>query len=302
MKHSTPLVFFGSDDFSLPSLQALRRDGYDVALVVSKALPSKQSGRQSAASPIYGWAKAERLPLATPEHMDEAFLDQLDKAESEYAVLASYGKILPANVLDRFKAIINVHPSLLPRWRGPSPIEAAILAGDETTGVSLMQLSKDMDAGPVYGQRQINLTGKEDQATLTHALAELGAGFLSEQLPLILSGQRAAREQDTAAASYCRLIKKSDGAIDWQEPALDIERKVRAYRSWPKASAKLYELDVIITQAHVVAHKGPPGEVFQTKSAIGVMTGDGALIIERLKPAGKNEMSAAEFLRGYVRG
>ena len=302
MKHSTPLVFFGSDDFSLPSLQALRRDGYDVALVVSKAPPAQKSGRRAASAPLFKWAKDQGLPLATPEHLDEDFLRQVQKTGAEYAVLASYGKILPVSVLDSFKAIINVHPSLLPRWRGPSPIEAAILAGDQTTGVSLMQLSKDMDAGPVYGQTEVNLTGQEDQASLTRTLAELGAVFLSEQLPLILSGQLSAREQDSAAASYCRLIKKSDGVIDWQKPALDIERQVRAYRLWPKASAKLYKVDVTITKAHVTERRGEPGEVFQTKSAVGVMTSNGALIIERLKPAGKNEMSSAEFLRGYVRG
>lgn len=301
MTHSTPLVFFGSDDFSLPSLQALHRDGYDIVLVVTKAPPSNHSGRQSTIAPVYEWAQSQRLPLATPEHLDEDFLDQLDKAKAEYAVLASYGKILPASVLGRFKAIINVHPSLLPRWRGPSPIEAAILAGDQATGVSLMQLSQDMDAGPVYAQVKVNLSGKEDQATLTSSLAELGAKFLSEQLPLILNGQCKGRPQEISAATYCHLIKKTDGLINWQEPAELIERKVRAYRVWPKTSTQLYDVDVIITKAHLAARRGSPGEVFQTKSGIGVMTSDNALIIERLKPAGKSEMSSSEFLRGYVR-
>lgn len=300
MTHSTPLVFFGSDDFSLPVLRALVGAGYDIALVVTKQ-PHPTSRTLSDGAPIYSWAKAHHLKLITPDRFDEAALAALAQPRAKYAVLASYGKILPDAVLQHFATIINVHPSLLPRWRGPSPIEAAILAGDRQTGVSLIQLVSAMDAGPVYAQSTVDLSGQETQGSLTGQLASQGADFLIEQLPPILTGKLAPAPQDDQSATYCHLINKADGQLDWRLPAVDLERQIRAYAHWPKSRTKLFDTEVIIIQARPGLQSGPAGQTFSDQGELSVYANPGALIIERLQPAGRKPMSGQEFLRGYAR-
>lgn len=300
MTRSTPLVFFGSDHFSLPILTALIEANYSIKLVVTKS-PSVTSRRQVDRAPVSSYAQKQHLPTLAPDRLDEAVAGQLSASGANFAVLASYGKILPEAVLKSFTAIVNVHPSLLPRWRGPSPVEAAILAGDTQTGVTLMKLEAKMDAGPIYFQEPFDLTGQETQSALRTQLAKLGADLLIKRLPAIIDGSRSAVGQEQAAATYCPLLNKTDGELDWRQPAQQLERQIRAYREWPKAHTTLFRVEVAVLAAEVSPERGSPGQTFVADQQLGVYAGRGGLIIQQLQPAGRKPLSGAEFLRGYAR-
>lgn len=222
------------------------------------------------------------------------------------AVLAAYGQILPPAVLDEFPlGVINVHPSLLPIYRGPTPIEQAILDNASKTGVTIMKITSEMDAGPIYKQKSIRLKGTESKAELAGSLQALGAELLVEVLPQVADGSLRPRRQPHVErdASYTRLIKKSDGIIDWHKPAAQIEREIRAFLGWPGSRITLFNKDVIITAAHAVPNNDrgfKPGdeEIVKDTGALMVHTPEGYLCVDRLIPAGKQEMTAAEFLRG----
>ncbi len=233
-------------------------------------------------------------------------LKDLRPHEAKLAVLAAYGRIIPQSVLDQFPlGIINVHPSLLPQYRGPTPIEQAILDGVTKTGVSIMQLTAGMDEGPIYKQKAVHLTGQESKATLATKLQEIGAQLLVEVLPDIAKGALKPRQQPhPLRATYSHLLTKEDGIIDWNKPAEQIEREIRAFIEWPKSRAKLGDIEVIITKAYMVPSTGveeKPGYVTTVPEVGGlaVATSSGSLWIQRLKPAGKKEMSAKEFIQGY---
>lgn len=216
----------------------------------------------------------------------------LAKHKAEAAVLVAYGKIIPQDILDIFpKGIINLHPSLLPKYRGPTPIETAILEGASETGVSLMRLSARMDAGPVYEQKRLPLNGDETKQELADRLLELGKEMLVDKLPAILDGWLTPKPQNDHEATYTKLLEKADGEIDWQKPAEVIERQVRAFAGWPRSRAKVHNRDVIITKVRV-AENEKDGELV-IKCRPGYLE-----IQELIAPSGKT-ISAEEFLRGY---
>lgn len=210
--------------------------------------------------------------------------------------------ILPPIVLDHFSSgLVNVHASLLPRWRGPSPIEAAILEGDTETGVTLMSLAPAMDSGPIYTQAHLPLSDAETKPELYKSLAELGSQVLTQALPDILEGELTPEPQDEAAVTYCPLIQKNDGLIDWQQPAEQIARQIRAYLGWPGSRTEINATTVTITTAHPINLSGAPGEFLVTETGeLLVYCQTGALIIDRLIPAGKREMSGQDFARGHL--
>lgn len=230
--------------------------------------------------------------------------EQLPDFKSRLAVLVAYGRLLPPAWLEKFPlGIINIHPSLLPRYRGPSPIEQAILDGVDKTGTSIMQITSEMDAGPIYKQRTLHLTGHETKQILADQLQTLGADLLLEVLPDIFDGQVKPRQQPhpDRDASYTKLIKKADGLIDWSKPADRLEREIRAYAVWPGSRAQLAGRDVIITAAHSVPDDSPGRTAGRATAAAGLIRvecGQGYLCIEKLKPAGKAEMTAKAFLAG----
>ncbi len=234
-------------------------------------------------------------------------ISELGSHVSRMAVLAAYGHIVPQSVLDQFPlGIINVHPSLLPAYRGPTPIEQAILDGATKTGVSIMQLTAGMDEGPIYKQKTLHLNGHESKPELVEKLQKLGADMLVEILPSIFSGRLKARQQPHPdRATYSHKISKTDGLIDWRKPAEALQREIRAYALWPKSRTTLFGKEIIITKAYDVPvnqQDTKPGEAETVPEAgtILVECGKGTLYIERLKPVGKKEMSSAEFIRGYV--
>jgi methionyl-tRNA formyltransferase len=300
------LVFFGNEKLAtgtatdLPILRALIEAGFRIQAIVSN--PETNTPKQTKELSIESLAHAYHIPLFTPKKLIEIERD-LAELKAEAAILIAYGKIIPVEIINIFpKGIINIHPSLLPLHRGPTPIESVILDGSTKTGVSLMKLAPQMDAGPVYSQHTASLSGRESKQDLANSLSKIARNLLIKNLPLVLSGELLPKEQDHNLATYDSLINKSDGVIDWQKPAVQLEREVRAYRGWPGSRTKLAEKDVIITQASVLNTNQPqkkPGSIELIDNNILVATSKGSLVIERLKPAGKREMSAREFIIGH---
>lgn len=302
-KPVNPIIFFGTEDFSLSALEALVKEGYSVVAVVTKP-DSKQGRGQKLTSPaVKIFAEQHNIEVWQPIKLAD-IAEKIKAFESPAGVLVSYGKIIPQSIIDLFTpGIINIHPSMLPHYRGPSPVESAILNGDNQTGVSIMQLSAGMDAGPVYAQDTVVLTGNEEIQPLYDILAKKGIQLLITHLPSIISGKLTPNPQDSQLATYCQLIKKADGDIDWQQPATTIERRIRAHQNWPKTRTKLGNIEVIIVKAHVgINNKQQPGYIDvldDTTSTLSVATGAGSLIIDTVQPIGKKEMPVKAFLAGY---
>lgn len=303
-KKSKTVVFFGNERLAtgvfshVPVLQALLADGYHVPAVVIAQNPAGPS-RQQRRLEVAVIAEQHNIPVISPVDLVAA-KSQLVSFEAQAAVLVAYGKIVPQAVLDLFpRGIINIHPSLLPQHRGPTPIENAILSGAKQTGVSLIRLEASMDSGPIYDQTSFRLKGNETKQAIADQAAAIGADMLLEHLPAILDGPLQPVPQDESKASYDQLISKADGILDWNKPAEALEREVRAYIDWPRSRTKLGSNDVIITKSHVVEASGEPGNIWREGQRLGVYTSSGVLAIDSLIPAGKQEMPVAAFLAGY---
>lgn len=305
-KISETIIFFGNERLATgvsteaPTLQSLIRTGYNVAAVVTNYEEARS--RSSRKLEIADVARQHNIPILVPSKMAD-ITDQLSAYNATIGVLVAFGKIVPQHIIDLFPhGIVNIHPSLLPLYRGPTPIESVILDGATKTGVSIMRLEARMDAGPVYAQARIALSGKETKQQLATSLLNLGSKLLIDHLPNILSGLVVPNKQNDTKATYCSLITKEDGIINWGKPAKELEREIRAYLEWPKSRTTLANKEVIITHANTVnKDQSEPGTVVINQgNQLLIQTGGGMLDVKRLKPAGKNEMSAAEFIRGYL--
>ncbi len=299
------IVFFGNERLisGLPStdapvLTSLIAQGYNVVAVVSHH--SETKSRKPKPLEVGAIAKQHNIPLFLPDRPADIF-EELRNLQPDAAVLAAYGRIISQAVIDLFPyGIINIHPSLLPKYRGPSPIETTILQGDLHAGVSIMQLSAAMDAGPLFRQDSISITGTETAEDLCALLSREGARLLIETLPHILNASLTPTPQNDQAATYTHLIKKSDGIIDWTQTGASIERHIRAYHAWPQSRTRIGDVDVIITQAQTyLAPLQKPGTVTATPDELFIYASDIALRIKALKPVGKKEMPVKAFLSGY---
>lgn len=295
MKMSKKLVFFGTEDFSLPSLQALIEHEFNVVAVVTKPDSRRGRSKQLIAPVVKSYAASHGIPVFQPERLGDIH-DELVALAPDAGVLVSYGKILPQRTLDVFApiGIINVHPSLLPKYRGPAPIEAAIVHGDTSTGISIMRLTAGMDEGPVFAQKAIELDGTETRPVLTASLAHAGAAFLVETLPRILENEIEAVEQQNVGVSYTTLLSKELSRLDpLTDDAYTLERKVRAYLGFPKTRLAVNHIDVIVTSVKVVESLGSAPLVI-------ACSGDTYLQVrELIAPSGKT-MTGEAFLRGYA--
>jgi methionyl-tRNA formyltransferase len=289
----TKLVFFGTEDFSLRSLEALIKSNQPIAVVVTKPDTKKNRGQKLVPPAVKVLAEQHDIPVWQPEKLKDIFEDLCDLGPIT-GVLVSYGKIIPQSIIDLFTpGIINVHPSLLPLYRGPTPIESAIINGDPLTGVSIMQLSAAMDAGPVYTQRKHALYGDETQPALYETLSRIGAEMLVESLPAILEGSLTPHPQDEASAVYCHLLQKEDAPLrPDQLTAVEAERKVRAHLKFPRTRVTINSHDIIITKAKVSAQKETPLD-------IECRDGEYLSVMELIAPSGKT-MDGTSFLRGYI--
>jgi methionyl-tRNA formyltransferase len=301
---SKPILFFGNERLatglgtSAPALRALIGAGYNVAAVVV-AQHEMSKSRKSRPLEVGLIAAEHNIPLLSPEHLREA-VEELKSYGAEAAVLAAYGKIVPKQILDLFPlGIINIHPSLLPAHRGSTPIESAILNDEPATGVSLMKLAPEMDAGPVYIQDSLLLTGDETKQDLADQLSQMGADLLLANLPAILDGSLQPTEQDSDFVTIDQMISKDAAILVWQLPAAVLVRQIRAYAGWPRSHCTIGTQQVIITAAHVGLGEGTPGTIHLANKQIGMQTSEGVVVIDSLIPAGRKEMSGAAFLAGY---
>ncbi len=291
MSKSKRLIFFGTEDFSVPSLEKLISGGWNVVAVVTK--PNRRSGRglKIRSPKVKNLAKKAGIKIFQPEKLAD-ISDDIKKLKPEFGILVAYGQIIPDYVLDIFPGgIINVHPSLLPKYRGPSPIETAILNGDKQSGVSLMRLTAKMDEGPVYSQKRIDIPPDVEADSFSRYLAQQGAELLIDNLEPIFQGWLTPKPQMDADASYSKLLKKEDGIMDFGKPAVQLEREIRAYAGWPKSRAKIDGHEVIVTKAHIVKEEDDGNLVL--KCHPGYLD-----IIELIAPSGR-KISGSEFLRGY---
>ncbi len=289
---SKTIVFFGTDSFSAVSLRELIAKGFIISAVVTKPDSQKGRGRKLTKSIVKEIAEAHNIPVLQPVKVTD-ISETIQKLENPIGVLVSYGKIIPESIITLFTpGIVNVHPSLLPKYRGPSPIESAILHGDTETGVTIMQLSKAMDAGPIYSQITVQLNDTETAPELEAKLAELGAQQLTVTLPAIISGQATPTNQHDESATYCQLLSKDDSILATTTlTAEQAERQVRAYLTFPKTKTEVAGHQIVITKAHITNQK---------ESALSVECADGRfLTIDALiGPSGK-PMSTKAFLNGY---
>lgn len=292
MNKSTPLVFFGTEDFSARSLESLIDAGWPVLAVITK--PDTRSGRGQKLTPpkVKSIAKSKGIKILQPDKLT-GLEDEIRALGAPLGILVAYGKIIPESVINLFlHGIINVHPSKLPKYRGPAPVEAAILNGDDETAVSLMRLTPGMDEGPVYIQSLVSLDEEDDRLSLNKKLSEIGARILLENLPAIIEGSLTPKPQDDSKATYTKMIRKEDGFTDWQESAEIIERKVRAFLGFPKVRGKIFGQDIIITKGRVAADK-------QDGQLVIECTPGWLEILEVTAPSGRT-MSGADFARGYA--
>ena len=226
-------------------------------------------------------------------------LSRLQALHADVMVVAAYGLLLPQPVLEVARCgAINIHASLLPRWRGAAPIQRALLADDGETGVSIMQMDAGLDTGPVFTQRRTAIGATDDAGTLHDRLAEAGAAALLNVLSDIAQGSARALPQPAEGASYARKIEKAETWLQWRRPAAELERTVRAFRPSPGAASRLSTEVVKVWRARVIRGEGMPGELLEQGSALHVACGEGALAVEELQAAGARRMSAEEFLRG----
>ena len=295
-------IFMGSPEFALPALRALVEAGYDVRLAVTQ--PDRRAGRGGRMRAPAAKVEAERLGI--PVYQPQSFrhpdaVAELAAVEPDLIVVAAYGRLLPRAVLDLPRhPVVNIHPSLLPRWRGPSPVAAAILAGDEQTGVSIMELVPEMDAGPVLAARPFPIAPDDTTGALEARLAAEGAALLVDTLPGWLAGELRATPQDESAVTVCPLLEKGDGHLRADMSAAEAERAVRAYDPWPGAFVTYNGDRLGVWRAHVA----DPGEGY-VPGAINVVAGkpavafrEGALVLDEVQRSGSRRIPGEAFLNG----
>ncbi|GAB3680573.1 methionyl-tRNA formyltransferase [Salinisphaera aquimarina] len=296
------IVFAGTPDFALPCLETIAASGHGLAGVLTQPDRPAGRGRKLAASPIKQRALELGVPVQQPESLkNDAAFDALAALAPDLIVVVAYGLLLPRRVLTLPPhGCINVHASLLPRWRGAAPIARAILAGDSETGVTLMQMAAGLDTGPMLARRAVALDSRTTAGELHDELAALGARELATLLPRIGAGL-VAEPQDDAQATYAHRLDKAEAAIDWRNPAENIARAVRAFAPWPVAHARLGDQIVRFWRAEPAAAKtqAEPGTVIAASAAgIDIATGAGALRVRELQLPGKKRMDAAAAVNG----
>ncbi len=296
------IAFAGTPAFAAAALQALVDSRFDVALVLTQ--PDRPAGRGLRESPsaVKQLALHRGLSVAQPQTLrNEEILAQLRSIAAQAMVVAAYGLILPSAMLDLFPAgCINIHASLLPRWRGAAPIQRAILAGDRETGISIMRMEQGLDTGPVYLTRTIPILPEDSAGSLHDRLSALGARCIVEALSQIAQGVLAPSAQPTDGITYANKITKAEAAIDWQRDSLEVDRQVRAFNPFPGAFSLLRSEPVKIWRGFATLRgQGTPGEILGCgPDGIDVACGKGMLKITELQKAGARRLSAAEFLHG----
>ncbi|MCC5794702.1 MAG: methionyl-tRNA formyltransferase [Chromatiales bacterium] len=299
------ILFAGSPEFALPTLEALLASRHQVVAVLTQPDRPAGRGRRVQPGPVKRHALDAELPVLQPDTLrDPGIVARLADFRPDLMVVVAYGLLLPTQVLALPRTgCVNVHASLLPRWRGASPVQAALLAGDEDTGVSIMALDEGLDTGPVYLQRRLAIEPGETAGQLARRLARLGADTLVDCLDEILDGRLQPVPQPATGATHAGRIRKTDAVIDWQLSAREIDGRIRAWNPWPVAETLLDGMRLRCWSAQPVAAEGaavaPPGTVLAAgDEGIDVQTGDGVLRLLALQLPGRPALAAADFVRG----
>lgn len=307
MNKQTSILFFGTPEFALPALERLIAEKYDLMGVITN--PDEPVGKKHILTPppIKIFAQKHLIPVFQPEKLKRE-LWNAEIPSTDLFVVAAYGKIIPKSVLEIPKyGMLNIHPSLLPRWRGASPIQSAILAGDRDTGVTIMQLDELTDHGPIVAQETVGIGDRKVTYPQLHdELARAGAELLIKTIPGFLDGTIVPVPQDDAKATFCKVLKKEDGRIDWSKSAEEIERMVRALNPWPGAwtvwegsgkavRIRIEEADLALDGSS----QGSPGIIWRKENALLVKTSRDSIIIKRATLEGKKTLTGTDLLRGY---
>jgi methionyl-tRNA formyltransferase len=297
-------AFLGTPEFAVPCLEALLGMA-EVPLVVTQ--PDKPQGRGLTLAPppvkVYAEARGLRV-IQPPKARDGALREALQALELDFALVVAYGKILPVDVLGTPRlGCVNVHGSLLPRWRGAAPIQWAIVSGDKQTGVCLMRMDAGMDTGPVLARRVVDIGEDETGGELFERLARLSGELVQGELPRFARGELAAQAQSSTGSTHARMIEKSDGALDFAQPAQAVHDRVRGFHPWPGAFTAIAGRRLKVHRTRMVARVGLLGEpgcvLGAAADGIVVACGEGALRLEELQLEGKKRVAAAAFVAGY---
>ena len=297
-------IFMGTSAFAIPVLAALVKNGAEVTVYTQPDKPSGR-GRHLTASPVKKIAVEMNIPLRQPKSLlKKIVVDEICEVNPAVIVVASYGLLLPKTVIDLPRyGCLNIHPSLLPRYRGPSPIMAAILDGGATTGVSVMKMDEGLDTGPILAQKEMPIRSGDTTKSLTEALFVEGAALLMKALADLATGQIVPFPQDESMATYTRKVLKSNGKADWRLTATQIERQIRAFNPWPilHSSWKGKDIRIIEAVAAQTSQKGIPGKVIKLdeESPAGVITGDGIIVLKKLQLAGGKPITSKQFITGH---
>ena len=298
------IIFAGTPDFSVPPLKRLLNGPHEVISVYTQPDRPAGRGRRMTPSPVKEAALTAAVPVYQPLNFKaEADLSALEKLHADLMVVVAYGLILPERVLQAPRlGCVNIHASILPRWRGAAPIQRAILAGDKETGVTIMQMEKGLDTGPMYHVARLPIAPDDTGGSLHDKLSELGADALEHILPDIASGAASPQPQDDTAANYAKKLSKSEAKVDWSRSAQEIVRLVRAFNPWPIAHTSYEGVNLRLWEAVPIdGETGSPGMVMAAgRAGIDVATVDGLLRITRLQMPGKRAMNAADFVNAHA--
>ena len=300
------LMFFGTPRFAVPALEHLLASRHPVVGVVTQPDRPRGRGQKVTDAPVKALAVARGLPVFQPARLRDPGVDaHLSSWHADLAVVAAYGKLIPDNLLALPRlGMINVHASLLPKYRGAAPVHRAVMAGEPETGVTIMRVIRELDAGAMFAKTTRPIGPDETSEAVERDLAELGGRLLVEVVDALANGTARELPQDDSLATYAPKITKEDGLIDWYAPALSIHNQVRGLYPWPHAYTFLAGARLIVLRTQVVpapVHPPPPGTAFHvTRESLFVSTGDGkAIALEELQPEGRRPMSVRDFLAGH---
>lgn len=299
------IVFIGTGEIGVPTLEALLNSEHDVVGVVTQ--PDKPVGRNQQIEPprikkvLIGRARPPGAPILQPPRIkDPHVIEEIRALTPDVIVVVAYGQILPLGILEIPKvACLNQHASLLPRWRGAAPIQAAIAAGDQRTGITVMYMDEGLDTGDILLQRAIDILPDSTGGSLHDRLGQIAPDALLESLRLLATKTAPRTAQDNTLATYAPKLKREQGKIDWFETAEVIERKIRAFNPWPGAFMQIGGQNLKIFSATVVDFSGQPGEILRKQGQLVVAAGKRAISLGDVQLEGKRRMSAVEFLRGH---